>query len=898
MPTYQSLPSFTTTARVILLSHARRHYCWARRRGWSYDTYPKSLKHLDSSTRSGISDSNQTSYTGGLRKDAGILNYTPLQYKGWRSSSSWGKWNLRWNDKPNQNSKGVREDADEWTQSLEKLEKDTAELYELLKKRIDADPFDALFGRRFLYPNRPTWWNINGQGQGKQQNSATKSYRAKEEEGVEKQHNDQTSARSGEPAPHRNVHTSSSGPLADSASVHEELYIDPISMRRVPRKAAKEAPEQTETPAQGPTSSESFNIAVKRFESDKAPESSRDSIQQKHALDAQASAKVPPTRPYWLVQEGFARPKPDTSLSASNKDESITKPASEESSARDTRAKVTSSAAVVGSSTSRATQVKLNEDLDLLRASDVRASSQLNSIRRRDLESQKQSQRQKLEARFEALRYRDPGSWGMPLLASLKEQRKQKQDLAAKEREEARDALHQKEVQKQKAAMEAMETRKADPPKTDESSKVSHPEQAEGDMAANVHEFATRDRWYKRKAPHAVGLNEQRGAEQEKATSLIKEIRGIYENAYGTIDTRHRQPGISEIPLQEQKVDISNDATVPSNDARAPKSSAALQVNNVPLSMQEKIGTLLQQLLDDSHSLQRLLKTVEPSSAMHKELYYRNRSIRNASDAITEALSSNPPLLNKDPIKQEIRIDPTVETAEIKASENSEAAPCTEGRKQGAVYSVLAYDPSVQQVTTAEMSSTESPSERKVSLSEALSSLTEPARFLPHLTKLQSQGYEIISSDTNILVLKKMPKAQHSSQRLLLNQHKAEIVQEAQRPKINPVDGTTTQTGNFASPTGFVNHDSVLPSSTFRSEEAEPSPSRYKVRRKEDVFSGPSGNRWEGSSYNNASDGLKRRSRYRRASRRKRTTKRMLWVGLWTAGCCYAVGAITEFLRA
>lgn len=307
---------------------------------------------------------------------------------------------------------------------------------------------------------------------------------------------------------------------------------------------------------------------------------------------------------------------------------------------------------------------------------------------------------------------------------------------------------------------------------------------------------------------------------------------------------------------------------------------------------------MLQQLLDDSRHLQKMLRNSESSPDMREELFHRNRSIRNASDAITEALSSMSPKFEAQ-LPMQVTKSGDQTTLHRTHESSQPELPCTETQNSSTLYNVLAYDPSNQQVTTAEMSSPgDSPSERRLSLSEALSSLTEPAKFLPYLTRLQSQGYEIVSSDTNILVLRKTYRAPTaSSQPSPPSTEKIPLEKEERRKRINPIDGTTTQTGNFASPTGFVNHDSVLPPSGFENDDAAQNLSGFKVHRKEDVFSGPSGKRWENNRYDNGNDAFNRKANYRRSKRRRRTTKRMMWVGLWTAGCCYAVGAMTEYLR-
>ncbi|KAI4128966.1 MAG: hypothetical protein LQ347_003952, partial [Umbilicaria vellea] len=108
--------------------------------------------------------------------------------------------------------------------------------------------------------------------------------------------------------------------------------------------------------------------------------------------------------------------------------------------------------------------------------------------------------------------------------------------LAHDPKKEAAERALAEEVKRQHSVMASMEdrdmrdTRKITPP-----GPGAH--QGEGDMSANVHQFGERDRWYKNKAPHAVKDH----AKNLRDRDLIREIRGIYEDTYGTIDTKHRQ---------------------------------------------------------------------------------------------------------------------------------------------------------------------------------------------------------------------------------------------------------------------------------------------------------------------------------------------------------------------
>ncbi|KAL8854939.1 MAG: hypothetical protein Q9221_000135 [Calogaya cf. arnoldii] len=893
-----------------------RGYCWGTQHHWSYGTYPKSLKSLDSYIRSSSASGNARLCYARTKKPLSSDNYSLAPLRMWRASSSWGRWtwdldkSVRKLEKEIDNNK---KDAEGWSDIFERLDKDTAELRELIKKRIDADPFDALFGRRLLHPNRAkksanidsnsnntTWWGLGGSDLGskkKQQppNTSSKSAKAAGVEVGNKQYANRVST-----FPRRIqdiLASSGQNRYAGSSPLAEDYDIDFITMRKIPKGSVGQQPEAS--PPSTP-SDQTFDIPVKPFKEAVSEKPSRQLPEEENASTSNVAASQPSdagsefspeaNRPNWLSQEGFGSKKESKPSAEPTISETATRvsPTRIESAIERRVRKNYPRVSADGSRPSLTYDPKENktDDVDLLRASDIRAASRAARQSRHHDEVRKHELRMKLEADFAALQKMK--TIGLEWKKELEASKKRIQEAHARKRDKASDAHLEGEIRAQKAAMEALEMRRAGDGTSSSTVTVAQPERGEGDMASNVHEFVDRDRWYKRKAPHAA-MTEERNSEQlAKARSLVREIRDIYEDTYGAIDTKHRQPKNEISGVEEQKSNSSPNGNEGSLTER-PREIKKPAVSNGPLSTQEKIGTMLRQLLDDSHYLQKLIQTPELTSRTREELFHRNRSMQNASEAIVEALSSTSPVPNQGSVKDaSISEDPTAMNAMQELSQP--VLPSTDVKKPSTVYNVLAYDPSIQQVTTAEIvSSGDSSSERRLDLSEALSSLTAPVRFLPQLTRLQSQGFEIVSSDTNILVLKKNYNLRPSKVEVEASTVKA----EGQR-SINPIDGTTTHTEHVASPKGFVSAKAEQAARTTEGKEAEPTPSGYKIRREEDVFSGSGGNQWD----NRPGVVARVKSRHRRWSRRRRTTKRMLWVGLWTAGCCYAVGAITEFLRA
>ncbi|KAL9001505.1 MAG: hypothetical protein Q9169_000080 [Polycauliona sp. 2 TL-2023] len=792
---------------------------------------------------------------------------------------------------------GNGNDEAAWSRTVAKLDKDTAELYELIRKRIDADPFDALFGQNPLISNRArsNWWGLGGRNDGDSKTSeqppSTRREPAKvtKTEDVKQQHVDRNSEHMSDTR--QDSTPSSQDRSTDSSSLHEEHEIDFITMRKIPKGSMARTPGHTHAFEQkSEITIKPFGKAVSEKLSGQPPENGdapKPNLTASRIPYIRSDPSPSMNKSDWLSQEGFGSKKesqPDLKPAVSETVHETLPTRIESALERRMRTKGLNDK-VNGAHAKLKYDPKENQtdDVDLLRASDIRAASGAAIRSRRHAELQKNENRMKLEADFAALEKME--AIGLEWKKELAAAKERIQEFEAKRRNKANDAHLEREIQAQKAAMEALEMRRANDSTT---GTVVHSERGEGDMASNVHEFAQRGRWYKRKAPHAAMAEDGNSVQVAKARSLIREIRGIYEDTYGAIDAQHRQLEKATSDLEEQKPSTSLNGNEGSLAGNLQRNGKAME-SNKPLSTKEKISTMLQQLLDDSRYLQKFLRTPELTSQSREEIFHRNRSMQNASEAIAEALYPGSSEFNKRSLQHSSIPEKRTATNEKHVGPSSMSLP-GDAKELSTVYNVLAYDPSTQLVTTAEMSSSgDSLSERKLSLSEALSSLTDPVKFLPQLTELQSRGFEIVSSDTNILVLKKNNKTRASEPDLQA------AIDNRGRRKINPIDGTTTQTGTIASPEGIASHGVEPSARTVEGGgEAESKSSGYKVRREEDVFSA-SGNRWEDRQVGERS---KIKSRYRRIRRRRRTTKRMLWVGLWTAGCCYAVGAITELLRA
>ncbi|CAL3965226.1 unnamed protein product [Diplocarpon coronariae] len=193
------------------------------------------------------------------------------------------------------------------------------------------------------------------------------------------------------------------------------------------------------------------------------------------------------------------------------------------------------------------------------------------------------------------------------------------------------------------------------------------------------------------------------------------------------------------------------------------------------------------------------------------------------------------------------------------------------------VYKILAYDPTMQSVSIAETTSMVPDASNPLTPAEVLLRLSNPSKFFSHFASLQAQGYEIVAGSGDVLVFRKVrsgaPVLERSDS--TVEAHEKAAAEERKRVT-NPIDGMQSTpiatTGDFASPTGFVNHD--LP----RGSEV-PFKSNIDVRREEPVFSGRRHGR-EGSQSNTKTRG-----------------KRILVGAAWVAACSYVVGVVSEFFR-
>ena len=1008
-------------------------------------------------------------------KDSPLFRYNSGQ--GWRLASSWeNSGSQRGNDGPlNNKSKGVEKRQNEWRNEYQKRQDEIAQRFEELKRRIEDDPFGMLFGRELQRGVWNPWGTLDGglkdvadikkfESQSESKASTnTRSDEAKISGSKQEEFSTQLlghnsfglksrNSTRAEISPTHNCSAKSRAPPyapADKIDVSEEYDIDPISNRKIVKRQSSRSVEMDPATndiisvtihSKGPMERESASELPHLFGGLKPPTSTEQSntITRTPMADSTADSAVDHSK-HWLAQEGFGTNRQDMTGStpvseaetrakrvlAGHWPESAKTESSLDQGIRDRRSDTNTSEKGILSLQFDAEENR-TEDIDLLRASDVRASSghsrpenrtheEQKKLRREKLENDYKSRPQALETRYAeeiaAQKARDEEENNKKVdpsyvnEVSIHESPTNKTDISgytmapheldasrqhmlpkhqvptdgnlvarkadlstsrvngssknlqgyvtpfSQGEENRKGALDHRrkaaaedrlaaEVVAHKEAMATIESRK------DWGGKSSRPAApihlGEGDMPPNVHEFAGRDRWYKNKAPHANERERQiqvdREQQQSRDQELVREIRLIYENTYGIIDMKHRQGGGAN--FMEGKEDIALQHALKEYDVRAverTKSSSSHekppgashvtevkdQVEYVPLAAKDarsKVVTRKEKLRNtngplDGDSLQETIDKIS-KRLCELEAIYVNESKAAAG--------------NNSPQKIPPSFSSTYTQPVTKAPSSSQPLPESISLTQTNTYKIVAYDNSIQDVKIANLSAAPSTIEMgyqtSLSPTEVLFNLSYPAKFLPHFSSLQEEGFDLISGSGDILVFKKVrslapvvadvipQKPQPQIEEKIAQEPEKQIGMPRKVPRpINPIDGTTTQTGNFASPTGYVNLDShiIYPPPQSQGPQNVPShqvgssaASGEKVHREEDVFSGSPRSSWQNheygsvNGYGNGNRGeWSKKARRRAKGRLRRAARRVFWGGAWVAGCVYVVGVATEFFR-
>lgn len=903
-----------------------------------------------------------------------------------------------------------REEDDplDWEAMSRKKQGAIAKRLEDLKRMIDADPYAVLFGRWQQWPKPPKdapFGGFNDPGavtsrvtpsveNARGFNTSFLRFNRSHQEAAFKSKSEPSSQ------------DSENRPFTDREIQNEDLKFDPITMRMV----RKEPYNVAETPdylgANGsssipvkPFKSSIFNhVKMSGTSPDTSMNTKSDSLPTKTKYPTLQPNPSEPERS-WLAREGFnsggneaGKPNPSLSTSGSSKNGDGDISRIESALSRHAKAKE------MPSDQKKADPSPLNcpikesteEDVDLLFSSGVRASAGLSKRGSKPSAKEKQERRSVLSDDYEKRnRYLDrqleeelasqkaastktsieadnakiPFDLSKDIIAlgeirssspnvatdniSIPPSDSEKLEISfssqieARKRSKAQHA-HEAEVCAQKAAMEAIETGD----RIASSHHKNHSQETGQDIATSNIMSTDRDASQKPEAIHAKEQLERKNQQLAKDKALVGEIRSIYEDKYGIIDTNHRHPSVKAADLSAPKSKPDKVASLNTDINGIPEQAPKLAETErhaggrhkepsgeaIPTTLvrrmyssdpayspeqEHKVGGQFdahQELLSEVYKTQNLLQDLSKrlsESHLAKSVTIESLDRPKAPDRSSlqpQNCSPAPLKIQTGPSSAEKTINDKKAMIDASAelpwnhsnpkSRSNIKSDDAETVSRPALYRILAYDPSTQRVMTAKNTFFTSPAnERRPTVAEALSGLANPAKFLPHFSSLQNAGYEIVSGNSNILVFRKVgsPKSSTTSADEVAPRFKGRYSMHT-----NPIDGTTPQTGNFASPTGFVNYDSVLPSpdskerTPWQRYPGAPKPG-HKVRREEPVFSGSFAG-WRNFHDDDSGKWSKFR-RLQRRKRRRRTLKRMFWVGIWVAGCCYVVGVASEALR-
>ncbi|MCJ1294345.1 hypothetical protein MMC34_005903 [Xylographa carneopallida] len=761
---------------------------------------------------------------------APIRSGYPFYYargQGWRLASSWGKSEDKSNQIPNDKSKAEVENEGELKSEAEKWQEELNSYLERFRKRVERYPYETLFGasiRRGVWnpwENQLNHW-IRNLAKDEWISSRIASQHQTPSQGS---HSNKTLSQT-KPAETLSRSTQSGTvPTATESKDNETMEIDLITLRRVQRKA----PDSTDTMG-GLGAGKEVDIPVKVFmlakntiehitavaqpnvERSDLPKSGSSKVKESVGSGSSVDSPKKPstTQEAWLAKEGFSeiREKRSSGESSTRGKEGIPSksaqqrvPRIESSLDRHLQNLGPSAPSSKDSHTPLVYKTEENktEDIDLLRASNVRASAgrlkkpvpetiRAREKRRSNLKQRFEEKQEELEAQYTTetanlesseskslnqnnsngqhsvitqpnssqLQMRTSAgldtalnritnepettanvdAWGYDLtpkgletsyqdeldnkVQSLENYfAKQQQDLVDTESQKkqkmlaATNATLEEEIQKQKAAMAAIVNRRPENVQPSQGTIASYA--GEGDISQSVHQFVGRGRWYKSKAPHALEEDKQKA----KDIALVREIRQIYEDQYGVIDTKHTQPYLN--PAMEGKED--------------PSVQEGLREYEVKIAMEEQQlpthGKIATTDLD-SFEVIRLGQTT---------------NIPDSPSASSMSASIEPS---------------TTEDLKSKSKIAEDSNPELRTRSGTHTYKVLAFDETTQKVATA--TTTTSVFESSLpprSVPAILSHLEQPARYFEHFEPLEAAGFELVAGSRNTLVFKQVRKEIH-----------------------------------------------------------------------------------------------------------------------------------------
>lgn len=512
-------------------------------------------------------------------------------------------------------------------------------------------------------------------------------------------------------------------------------------------------------------------------------------------------------------------------------------------------------------------QAPTNEDLDLLRASDIRASTRYSRRTKQDYEKTKQEKRQELERGFDS-QQKDDHDLSPIFLSTVPEPSKKlsedisdlrnsvriRQWLAPKFKpvNRVQDSVDKpsrsSDDKKHEVAVEDITAKSTTQKAIIKPLEIFTPskEVLDAESEDRARTSALRNATLQRKKLEAEIREQQR--------NLAEEIKRIYEEVYGPITVDQSQvKGFARIDQLAKEIN------------QAKERAEQYRVKNFIIECQLA-----------------LRNTRELCDSVKQKLKAMGYSIQFSKSTLTtpKKLIATIPHTTHPPSKETVTAEkPARETGHPPSSYFS-AIPS----KIPWLYKILAYDSSTLQMTIGE---TKSASQlQPLHPTEVLSRLNNVAKFLPYFADMEKQGYEIVSGSGDVLVFKKVRSAAESTD------SGTSTTISSTATTMPPVSQQTSDpmpsSQNIpATPTDHV---------SIKSKMSYSDPGTTKVHRQEPLFSG-SGQTWhyQDSSSSNSSSSEQQRSASAPPTTTRGWFRRVLLAGTFTAALAYAIGAVAEW---
>lgn len=335
------------------------------------------------------------------------------------------------------------------------------------------------------------------------------------------------------------------------------------------------------------------------------------------------------------------------------------------------------------------------------------------------------------------------------------------EDTHKRQREEAAKSMLDKEVTQQKLAMMKMENVSKKPLSSVDSRSLPDPESIQ------------------KRAAEEVAKKEQKARDAE----LVREIRSAYEDEYGPITTQHRQ-------VKESNVE--SDKSVSENSLKP----EVVESVNAELKTEEPLSAFSEEIS---------LKKVETETEIPSNPSTPSVSTTHETAELKTRAEQSPPSTQAS--YSELISDTQPNSAIAEGPEPIPEAELTDVNAITTSYAILAYDHTTSSITRATVSAPQNSTETPMPLTVALTQLTHPAKFLPYLQSLKERGFVPVTCSNNLLILRRTgPPEQRSKTMRSQESSNEKLVNPIDKTGNGAIGGAHVPTGNFASPTGFVNY--------------------------------------------------------------------------------------------